>query len=545
MWRKIAFFASALVGFAAGCGESDSELGGDPDDVLVDDLSFFSNAGREYLVRGESSVEIEPEHLSKSESAQRARALELVALKNMQIGWFLGQLLIEKDEKVKNKNYGGYGGLVGFGSEPDTDVRPAGAGVFRFKYAVTLGGPRDLIQKLEGEPAGEGKKTFRLAMGRLTNEQLGQIEFGSEWYEEEPFREFDPARMPADRLELVDLTIAEAPRSSDAYLAYDRLYADGVLTIAVHFGYDYHTRFDVGGSRELYRVLTEERGFVSPAASYKAYEARRGPLTKTIHSNGKPIEVKLWIYHPGREDQGVPGPDPNTDEGGKELEADMRASLAEKEVVLFSGHSGPTYAFALANWKNTEEGDLDDTEIPGLTLPRTHQVVVADGCETYALGATFWKNPAKADKRNLNVVTTTSYANAGYVDSAVRMLDALTKETGGRMVAQTVSQLTRGLDRDQGEDFHTMFGVHGVDANPKHDPFADRRTLCRGCKSHDECGGDGNRCTRISSRLSACTYGCTDDDGCPEGYRCTPIGSISSQTIKSKQCVPVSKRCGK
>ncbi|MBS2012517.1 MAG: hypothetical protein JST00_06510 [Deltaproteobacteria bacterium] len=541
MWKH-ALVASALCLAASACAAGD-EPGGDPDDVLVDDLSFFSNVAREFTVTGESSVEVESSYDGRTPAIRRARAMELVKLKNMQIAWFLGALLVEKDKTDKNNKYGGYGGLVGFGSEPEADVREEGGRRWRFKYRVTVAGIKELISKLPGENAGEGSKTFRLAMGRLSNEEMAKIQFGDEWYEQAPWKAFDPSKVPADRLEYIDLRIAPAPRSEDAYLAHDRLFEDGVLTVAVHFGYDYYTRFDTTGSRQLYNILTKDRGFTSPAAQYKEYLRSSGPLTKTITSNGHPIQVRLWIYHPGNAPQDIPGPDPNTDDGGKQLEADMRASLREKEVVIFSGHSGPTYAFALANWKKTAEGDLDDTEIPGLTLPSTYQIVMADGCDTYALGAAFWQNPAKADRKNLNVITTTSFSNAGYVDSTLRMVDAVTNVTGGKFVAQTLSQLTRGFDRDQGEDFKTMYGVHGVDANPKYDPLAKRSSLCKPCRANDECGGDGNRCTRLSSRQAACTYGCAADSGCPDGYACTPIGSVSAQTVKTRQCVPISKRC--
>lgn len=542
MWKG-ALVACSILALAAGCSAASEETGGDPDDVIEDEVNFLANAAREYVVTGESSVEIEPSYASKSASIQRGRALELVKLKNIQIAWFLSQLLVEKDGKDANKTYGGAGGLVGFGSEPDTDVRPAGERVFRFKYSVTVAGGRDLVSKLDGESAGQGSKKIRLSMGRISNEELARIEFNHEWYQQAPWKHFDPKKVPADRLELIDLTFAPAPRSDDAYLAYDRLYADGELTVAVHFGYDYHDRFDIKGARELYRVLTEERGFRSPAASFKEYDRSAGPLKKTITSNGKPIEVKLWVYHPGYEAQGVPGPDPNTDDGGKQLETDMRTSLREKEVVIFSGHSGPTFAFALANWKNTEEGDLDDSEFPGLTMPSSYQIVMADGCDTYGLGAAFWKVPAKADKKNLNIVTTTSFSNAGTLDSTLRMVDAVINQTSGKVTAQTVSQLTRGFDKDQGEGFYTMFGVHGLDANPRYDPLARRSSLCQRCTTNADCGGDGNRCTRISGSLAACTYGCAADSGCPEGYACKAVGSISSQTVKTKQCIPTSKKC--
>ncbi len=533
-----------MLVLGAACSSAPAEPEGTPDELLEDELNFFGNSVREYILTGESSVEIEPEFAAKSPSVQRRRALELVKLKNMQIAWFLSQFLVEKDPKDKNKDYGGMGGLVGFGSEPETDVRDVGNRVFRFKYSVTAAGGRDLISKIDGESAGNGKKKFRLSMGRVTNEELAQLELNKEWYQRSPWKAFDPSQLPADRLELIDLTIEESPRSADAFLAYDRLYEDGQLSVAVHFGYDYHARFDVSGSRELYRVLTEERGFVSPVRSYNEYLRTSGPLTRAITSNGKPIEVKLWIYHPGEEAKGVPGPDPDTNVGGVQLESDMRASFRDKEVVIFSGHSGPTYGFALANWKKTEEGDLDDSKIPGLTMPSSYQIVMADGCDTYGLGAAFWKVPSKANQKNLNVITTTSFSNAGTLASTLRMIDAVTNQTAGRVTAQTMSQLTRGFDRDQGSDFYTMYGVHGLDNNPKYDPLARRSSLCSTCRTNADCGGDGNRCTRISSSVTACTYGCSADEGCPSGYQCKAVGSATSQTVKSRQCVPISRKCG-
>src|SRR5262249_19606254 len=147
----------------------------------------------------------------------------------------------------------------------------------------------------------------------------------------------------------------------------------------------------------------------------------------------------------------------------------------------------------------------------------------------------FFKNPNKADRKSLNVVTTTSFANADIIDGTLAVVDALTRETSGRVTAQTVSQLTRALDHAQGDGFTTMYGVHGVDENPHHDPLFDPAALCRPCTTNDACGADGNRCTRVASDLAACTYGCTSDTGCPAGYACTPIGSLSAKTVKTKQ----------
>ncbi len=262
-----------------------------------------------------------------------------------------------------------------------------------------------------------------------------------------------------------------------------------------------------------------------------------------MRSNGKDIAVKLWIFHPGDASQNVPGPDPDTGEGGKVLEADMRESFKSREVVMFEGHSGPLYGFALANWRKTEEGDLDDSKIPGMTMPRSYQIVLANGCDTYALGQAFWLNPAKSDKQNLNVITSTSFSNAGTEASAMRLVRALTNQTASKVVPVKVSELASGLDGDQGYFFDTMFGIHGSDANPAYDPMSNPAMLCRSCSSDAACQADGNRCTRLGSGAKVCTIGCIDDTGCATGYSCRSVASSASRTIKTRQCVPTSGVC--
>jgi hypothetical protein len=282
----------------------------------------------------------------------------------------------------------------------------------------------------------------------------------------------------------------------------------------------------------------DSQGFRSPVAGYEKLLRTSGPLTKTIRANGRDVRVKLSLYHPGDASQNVPGPDPDTDEGGRDLEADARESLKSREVVVWAGHSGPLYGFALANWKKTAEGDLDDSEIPTLELSRNYQLVVANGCNTYAFGQAFWANPAKADHSNVNVVTTTSFSNAGTDASARRVVTALTNQTNGRVAASRISELASSLDSAQGGWFDTMFGVHGIDANPKYNPLSDKSKLCASCAADADCGADGNHCSQISSTQRVCTTGCIDDSGCAQGYACKSLRNVTE-----KQCVPSSGAC--
>src|SRR5262249_13376331 len=155
----------------------------------------------------------------------------------------------------------------------------------------------------------------------------------------------------------------------------------------------------------------------------------------------------------------IPGADPDTDAGGKLLEADMRDSLAHREVIMYLGHSGALYGFSMANWNKTLEGDMDDSKIPTAEMPKTYQIVLANGCDTYDMGQAFWLNPAKADKQSLNVITTTNFSNAGTEASAEKLLKALFNQTSSKLVPSKVSELTSALDAAQGSSFNTMYGL--------------------------------------------------------------------------------------
>lgn len=463
------------------------------------------------------------------------RARQLVQLENVAISWFLNTYLTDKEDTDSNKAYGGFAALTRFASEMDGALTTTDHKTFAFPYKVQVAGARNLVSKLGGGQ-------FTLALGKVPNADLAQLEYNHEWYRNAPWDSFDPSKLPAAELEKMTMTIAPQSASTDAWLAYDRLLADGEISVGVHFGWDYWDRYDIKGARNLYAFLVAQ-GFTSPVASFDALDRTSGPLVKTIRSNGKPVVVKVSIFHPGDPANHVLGPDPDTDEGGKILEADMRDSLAHREVIVFEGHSGPLYGFALANWRKTDEGDMDDSKLPTAEMPRTYQIVLANGCDTYDLGQAFWQNPAKADHASLNVITTTNFSNAGTEASAERLLTALFNQTSGKLVPVKVSELTKGLDGDQGHGFDTMYGVHGVDRDPKYDPTGDAAKLCASCSTDAQCGADGNRCTRLSATEKACTFGCIDDSGCPTGYACRAVASAASRTIKTRQCVPASLRC--
>jgi hypothetical protein len=104
----------------------------------------------------------------------------------------------------------------------------------------------------------------------------------------------------------------------------------------------------------------------------------------------------------------------------------------------------------------------------------------------------------------------------------------------------TYAEILRDLDTNS-YWFNTMYGVHGIDDNPKLHPYADLSALCRACSSTSDCGGPGNQCSRLNDSEKVCTAFCTDDTGCPEGFAC--LAAAQGSYVTSKQCVPNTRSC--
>jgi len=530
----VGMLLTSLAG--AGCGGG---AGGDEALVVTPDKAdnFLAPRAQEYLVEGETTVTIESYLAEASEAEKLARVRELIPLKQIVIGWFLLKYVGPKSHDDES-DYGGFDALTKNGSYEDMDIRDTGDGLtYAFRFRQEIGGTMDLLRKLPTTADAEGKHHFTLIIGKVSNDEMDGLTTNQEWYRRSPWSSFDPTNMDPSRLEEVDLAISPETRSIDAWIDYQRLFADGEVTVGVHFGWDYHNEYHLVHSKDVYDWLVRN-GFDSPVESYDAYLRNSGPLTKTFTANGREVLAKVWLFW------GKPGTDtdPDTAAGGRQLEEDMKDSFRSRDVIVFSGHSGPFYGFALANWRKTDEGDLDDSEIPLLDMPLdTYQVVLAEGCETYGLGQAFWQNPAKSDRLDLDVITTTSFSNAG---SASTVTDFLTAIVGtgrdGRHVPETFMELLRDLDGNS-YWFNTMYGVHGVDDNPRLHPYVDPARFCQACSSDGDCGGQGYKCARLNEDEKACFGRCTADDGCPPGWKCMDVAS--GYTLEWRACVPSNLTC--
>jgi len=520
--------AFALVG---GCAGPD----GDPEDsFIVDDSKaddFFSVSAVEYILEGTSTVTLDASMSTATTEQKLAAAKKLVGLKQIAIAWFVTQYFVSKEHDDPNASFGGFSGIAKAGAFSDLGITARADGLtydFTFRQLAAAG--KNLMTQLPIRTV-NGKPTFDLEIGKPTNAEMDQLETNNEWYRSSPWSSWDPTTVAADKKELISFSITRERESTDGFFDIARLVADGKLDIDVYFGWDYHSDFHLKHSQAFFTWLKSE-GFSTPVASWDAMTQQTGAFKRTLNADGRSITIEVRFYF------GKPGTatDPDTDAGGKVLEDLARASLATRDVVIYSGHSGPFYGFALADWKKTTEGDLDDTEMRTIPMPSDrYQVVLAEGCDTYQIGEAFKENPNKAGK-NIDVITTMSFSNAASPSTVQNFISALlARDSAGRLRPQPVSTLLTRLDSESW-GFHPMYGIHGIDDNPKLVPFAKTANFGKTCSANSECGGPGNLCVSMGTAGKRCTAACASDPACGTGYACKSVASSSTSTIYGKAC---------
>jgi hypothetical protein len=502
------------------------------DGVAVDpgkEDNFLSASAKEYVLEGRATVTVDA-------GASDRDVQKIIGLKHIAIAWFLNQYFVDKEEEDANHDYGGMGAMVKTGSYEDLDIQKEDDTTYSFKFSQLIAGRTDLMQKLPLDAQGK----LHVEIGKPTNDEMAQLVTNDEWYRKAPWDAWDPAKVDAAKKETLVLAVRAETASTDAWWDYKRLLDDGKLDIDVYFGWDYHSNYHLKHSRAFYDWLVGQKGFKSPTASFDDYTRKSGPLTRTIDANGKKIAVEIRILY------GKPGTDtdPDTDAGGKVLEGEMRDSVKKRDVIVYSGHSGPFYGFALANWNKTDEGDFDDSDMLVADMATKYQVIVAEACDTYMIGQAFKNNPNKNGK-NVDIITTTSFSNAATPETVETFLTRLIEtDSAGRHRPRTLKSLLEDLDDNATSvGFKTMYGIHGIDDDPKLHPYANVAAACRSCSANADCGGPGNSCITIGHSGKRCAAACTDSSGCPSGYSCRKVASASTSTIYASMCVPTDRVC--
>ena len=542
LWGITAAMAVALFSFAgmAGCGVGgEEELRGEGHKVVppgkADD--FYSATAQEFEAKGVSTVTLSSDYLEASPEERLERAKALADAKTAIIGIYLNYYVVDKSSHSSIPEYGGFHAMARAASfEPSTVVEREGL-TYEFEFTGEVGATLDFLDRIPTihnpdieVPA--GSKILRL---RIPAMDADDVEGGWKSHYDWSPSSFDPDAYSGE-VETLDLLTTPIEISGDGYLDYESLLADGRLEIGVHFGYDYNdARYDIGEAEQLFHRLVSW-GFQAPVETFDELGVDSEPFTKTVKADGQAIQVSIKLVHAGMVDPAAEG---------AILKASLVESLETREVIFFNGHAGFSGRLLPGNWRSSSSGVIQPEEFAQLQMPATHQIVVVNGCDTYAKFADgFRTNPTKHDAQgklaNIAVVTTTSFSWLSQMAEVTSdILDAL---TGGYQhdiqVATWDDVLT---DISYGRNSDVFFGVHGIDAAPRLHPFANVELLCSPCRSDDDCGGQGNLCVELSDGASYCTPTCLDDSGCPEGTRCQKVATGS--WVTDKQCVPESFSC--
>ena len=587
MGRYSRLFTASFLGSLlalSGCGNEPAAAN---DENLIapagKEDNYFSNVAQEFYAKATPVIELAASYTDKTDAQRLTRARKIMEGRTKQIAWFLHVYLIDKSHHDEHSEYGGLRAMVLQGSYESDSLRPDPENPLRFTYSfkIQVGGTKNLLKLVrDANKLPADADTFELQMAKLSNDRVARFSHSSygagDW---------TPESCNCD-VESLPVTIEPIDPSNDGYLPLAKMLSDGVMDISVHFGWDYHARYDIYHSRSFYNWLVDRMGFTSPVSKYEELNRLSGPLVKEVTVNGEKVLMKVSIFRPDPcvdwDEAGPYGgwskeadkdenykkrscPDykwsddadiqkqananPTTNAGGGNLMKDLKDSLKTRDAIIFTGHSGYTYSYALASWYKTSAGDLDPPEIKKLDLPKDKaQLFVISGCDTYHVGEAFKQNPNKLGLGNADVITTTSCSNSGDRDDTKDISKERVGDEKGALEATPYSTLMSKLNPTSylpysKYSFFTMYGVYGIDDNPTASPLGDLTKTCATCTKDSDCGAAGNVCVRLNDTEKVCATECVNDSGCGENNVCRQFGSATSGYLKGLVCVPKTLSC--
>jgi hypothetical protein len=498
-----------------------------PDDYEVvpdgKEDNYRSPTAQEFSAKADATVVLDAADAQLSDADRLSKAQDLVSAKLVQIGWFLNLWVADKEDEDANKSYGGFHAMARNASVKSLSITPdpASPTTFSFNFEATIAAQNDFLHAV-------GTNKPDLKMGKLTNDEL----LAGTWQGSYDVHTWDPSTQSPNSIETLPVVLAPLARSTNAYLDYNRLYADGKLEVGAQFGWDYNAdRADLHNAEQLYNDLVGV-GFKSPVASFKDLKLDSPPLTRTGTFDGKTVAISVKLVHPGM----VASPSANA----VDLRNALLDLLATKEVVLFNGHAGVSGRLLPADFQSSSAGNILPTEYPTLKLFDGYQILLVEGCQTYARFTDgFRQNPAKRGPNgelvDMDIVTSTSYTwTSQGADAMEAILWPLIGTSASKNVKPTTwDDILRTMNKAPNET--SFMGVNGIDSDPHAHPYAHTELLGQSCSAASDCGGEGNVCAKASG-TKVCASVCLDDAGCPSDYRCASIASGSSLT-STKACV--------
>lgn len=484
----LALFVPALLFSAACASESDSS------DASSDEINYRSTAGQEFDLSTTVTFPV-PESAQALQGEERekaiaARADELRTSVTSAISAELDRIWPEEQRITRA------GVAIQFrqASASYRDLKAASGGA---KYTMTVSGEFSAVKDIER------KLPMKTALGKTFLPVSTDVGAGAEELQ-------------------VFLTPVE--RSRNAYPRYLELF-EGGLDIAVHVGGDHNDPpQDINHARSIYDDLVTS-GFRSPVARFEDLKIDSPPLTSRIEVKGADVEVRVRIVHV----------DMTPPDARQPLIDAYKTSMKSADVVIYDGHAGRRldYSGVVLAYKPSRVS-IPANEFKDIEATDKQQVYLFNGCETYTGYADkLYENPKK-NTTNTDVITTGNYsAIQPKANQVIAFIHSFIDQRSGAWVPRSWDSVLSRMNAVGERSWVHVYGVHGIDDDPKASPLADPSKLGASCSSDSDCGAADSRCLSVSSTRKVCGIACADSAGCPNGTKCLlPRGLTSADDMQ-------------
>ncbi len=322
------------------------------------------------------------------------------------------------------------------------------------------------------------------------------------------------------------VTVTPIASSLNAYPKYLDLFEDG-LDISAHFGGDHNTPpQDINHARSLYDDLLAS-GFKSPVAKFEDLKIDSGPLKSTIKVKGAEVVVRVNIFHV----------DMSTPDTRDLVVLAYKNAAKTADVIIYDGHAGRRLDYSgVVLAYNPARSSIPANDFKTFETTTKQQVYLFNGCETYTGYADkLYENP-KRNAENTDVITTGNYsAIQSKANQVISFIHSFIDQKTGNWIPRSWDSVLTRMNTVGERSWVHIYGVHGLDDNPKASPLADLSKVGAICTQDSDCGAVDSRCI-VTATKKVCGIACADTAGCPAGTKCVlPRGRTSAD---DQQCSP-------
>ncbi len=449
--------------------------------------NYRSTIGREFKIEGQVVLRLEGQDTGLYGDELDARLAELSRTKVEDITRALDAKLHELWPESRRGEEKNIIVMIRAATPQATQNGQADEFAYAFTYSAEAAGPTDMLDRLGLDTLYDGQKGVTLTLGDQST---------------------------------VELVFTADDRTDDSYPQYNDIFADGRLDIGILVGGDHYTpRNDVNEATAIYNELVA-LGLTPPVERFADLSLESSTFTGSFVVNvSQPearerVEVNVRLVY--------------ADLGTAEQLVDAyKAMAAADDIVVYRGHAGTslTYSGVVVQYQPARVA-IAASEFRNLELPDKYQVFVFDGCETYTGYADQLYAHESKDETNADVITSVNFGSGlGGADTVLALLRGVFSKRDNTWLPLSWDGLLTKINDSTSGRWTPIYGVHGLDDNPRLSPLADFDSIGRDCEQKSDCPGVDNLCVQRTGGGSRCAAACTASSACPEGTECRQVNA--------------------